>query len=206
MRRPDDHTGLNPAALLAAYASGCFPMDDPGARGPVGLYEAEPRAIIPVEAFRVPRSVARARRRAGYRIRVDAAFREVLEACAEGRSGIWLTPRLIDAYERLHRMGQAHTVEAWRGGRLCGGLFGVALGGLFTSESMFHRESDAGSVALAGAGDLVRDGGFVLWDIQMASSHTVRFGAVEIGRDEYRARLRRALAVDAWLPEPGSRD
>jgi leucyl/phenylalanyl-tRNA--protein transferase len=193
--------GLSPAAMLAAYAAGCFPMDEPGARGPVGLYEADPRAVLPVEGLRVPRSVARARRNAGYDIRVDGAFRAVAEACAAGRTGVWLTPRLIDAYERLHRLGHAHSIEAWRDGRLCGGLFGVALGGLFTSESMFHRESDAGSVALAGAGDLVREGGFLLWDIQMASHHTARFGAEEIGRDEYRRRLRRALAADAWLPE-----
>lgn len=200
MRDRDD--GLSPASLLAAYAAGCFPMDDPGARGPVGLYEADPRAVLPVDGLRVPRSVARARRRAGYEIRVDGAFREVLEACAAGRTGVWLTPRLIDAYVRLHLVGHAHSVEAWRGGRLCGGLFGVSLGALFTSESMFHRESDAGSVALAAAGDLVRDGGFLLWDIQMTSPHTLRFGAEEIGRGEYRARLRRALAADAWLPEP----
>ncbi|MDX6553922.1 MAG: leucyl/phenylalanyl-tRNA---protein transferase [Miltoncostaeaceae bacterium] len=194
--------GLDPASLLAAYAAGCFPMDEPGARGPVALYEADPRAVLPVDGLRVPRSVARARRHAGYEIRVDGAFREVLEACAEGRSGVWLTPRLIDAYARLHLVGHAHSVEAWRDGRICGGLFGVALGALFTSESMFHRASDAGSVALAAAGDLVRDGGFLLWDIQMASHHTLRFGAEEIGRAEYRARLHRALAADAWLPEP----
>ena len=196
-----EDAGLSPAAMLAAYAAGCFPMDEPGARGPVPLYEAEPRAVLPTGGLRVPRSVARARRTAGYRIRVDAAFREVAEACAEGRAGVWLTPRLIDAYVRLHRLGHAHSIEAWRDDRLCGGLFGVALGGLFTSESMFHRASDAGSVALAAAGDLVRDGGFLLWDIQMASPHTARFGAEEIGRDEYRRRLRRALAADAWLPE-----
>jgi leucyl/phenylalanyl-tRNA--protein transferase len=194
--------GLAPAELLAAYEEGCFPMDELGARGAIGLYEAEPRAVLPIEGFRVPRSVARARRREGFAIRVDAAFRAVLEGCAAGRKGVWLTPRLIDAYERLHLIGHAHSVEAWRDGRLCGGLFGVALRGLFTSESMFHRAGDAGNVALAAAADLVREGGFVLWDIQMASPHTARFGAELIGRGEYRARLAVALGVDARLPAP----
>jgi leucyl/phenylalanyl-tRNA---protein transferase len=180
-------------------------MDEPGAEGPVGLYECDPRGVIPVEGFRVPRSVARGLRRGGFEIRVDAAFSQVAAACAV-RPGepAWLTPRLLAAYDLLHRRGVAHSVEAWRGGRLCGGLFGVALGALFTSESMFHREPDAGSAALVAAARMLRAAGVELWDIQMTSPHTERFGAVAISPGEYRRRLAAALrGVAGPLRPPG---
>jgi leucyl/phenylalanyl-tRNA---protein transferase len=171
-------------------------MDEAGATGPVGLYEADPRGLMPIAGFRVPRSVARGLRSAGYEIRVDAAFAEVVAACAvRPGEATWLTPRLVAAYERLHRLGVAHSVEAWRGVRLCGGLFGVALGGLFTSESMFHRAPDAGSAALVATARMLAAAGYVLWDIQMTSPHTERFGAVEVSAGEYRRRLRAALAA-----------
>jgi leucyl/phenylalanyl-tRNA--protein transferase len=196
MHGPDaDHPTLQPEALLAGYLRGWFPMDEEGARGPVGMYEADPRTILPVEGFRVPRSVARGIRREGYAIRVDAAFDAVTAECARGREGVWLTPRLAAAYGRLHRAGYAHSVEAWRGGRLCGGLFGVAIGGLFSSESMFHRAPEAGNAALVGTAALLARLGALLWDIQMASEHTRRFGAREVGVDEYRRLLARALAA-----------
>lgn len=194
---PADHPSLAPAALLAAYLRGWFPMDAPGAAGAIGLYEADPRALMPVEGFRVPRSVARELRGAGYEIRVDAAFDEVVGACSIDRDGVWLTPRLARAYGRLHRAGHAHSVEAWRDGDLCGGLFGVAIGGLYSSESMFHRASGAGNAALVGAAELLRGLGAVLWDIQMASEHTRRFGAREVGAREYRRLLGAALARPA---------
>lgn len=188
-----DHPSLAPAALLAGYLRGWFPMDDAGDEGPVGFYESDPRAVIPLDGLRVPRSVARGLRRAGYAIRVDAAFDEVVAACAGDRDGVWLTPRLARAYGRLHREGHAHSVEAWRGGVLRGGLFGVALGGLYTSESMFHRAPDAGNAAMVGAGRLLAGMGAVLWDIQMASEHTRRFGAREVSASEYRRLLGAAL-------------
>jgi leucyl/phenylalanyl-tRNA--protein transferase len=198
--RAADHPSLAPEALVAAYARGWFPMDEPGARGPVGLFDADPRGIIPLNAFRVPRTVARRLRAAGYEIRVDAAFDQVAAACAvRPGEGTWLTPRLVAAYARLHRRGLAHSVEAWRGGRLCGGLFGVALGGLFSSETMFHRAPDAGNAVLVATGRLLAQRGFALWDIQMTSPHTERFGAVEIPRGEYRRRLRGALALERSL-------
>lgn len=191
-----DHPSLAPEALLAAYAEGGFPMDEPGARGAVPLYTCDPRGVMPIAGFRVPRSVARALRARPYVIRVDAAFGEVAAACAGiRRGGVWLTPRLVAAYERLHRAGWAHSVEAWDGGRLVGGLFGVALGGLFTSETMFHRAPDAGNAALVATARLLGEAGFVLWDIQMTSPHTCRFGAVGIPPDEYLRRLAVALAA-----------
>ncbi len=207
---PGLHPSLLPEALLAAYARGWFPMDEVGARGAVGLYETDPRAVMPIDGFRVPASVRRALRRRAYAIRVDAAFDEVVDACAEDRDGVWLTPRLGEAYRDLHRLGLAHSVEAWGGGRLAGGLFGVALGGLFTSESMFHREPDAGNAALVGTAALLAERRFVLWDIQMTSPHTSRFGAVDLGRDDYLARLHEALALERSLvprgePGPGLR-
>lgn len=189
-----DHPSLEPQALLAAYLRGWFPMDETGARGPVGLYEAEPRAVMPIEGFRVPRSVARGLRAAGYEVRVDAAFDAVAAACSERREGVWLTPRLVGAYGRLHRAGHAHSIEAWRDGELLGGLFGVAIGGLFSSESMFHRAPDAGNAALVGAAGVLARLGAVLWDIQMASDHTRRFGAREVSAAAYRRLLGAALA------------
>ena len=175
-------------------------MDTPGASGPVGLYECDPRGVMPIEGFRVPRSVDRGLRRGGYEIRLDGDFDGVAAECAD-RPGeaVWLTPRLLAAYGRLHRLGVAHSVEAWRDGSLRGGLFGVALGGLFTSESMFHRAPDAGSAALVATAAMLREAGFALWDIQMTSPHTERFGAEGIAPAEYRRRLRRALKA-----RPGS--
>ena len=193
---PADHPTLAPEALLAAYAEGGFPMDEVGARGAVGLYTCDPRGVLPIDGFRVPRSVRRALAARPYAIRVDTAFAELAAACAGPRAGgVWLTPRLVAAYVRLHRAGWAHSVEAWDGDRLVGGLFGVALGGLFTSETMFHRAPDAGNAALVGAAGLLADAGFVLWDIQMTSPHTRRFGALAIPPEEYLRRLAAALAV-----------
>lgn len=204
MAPPGDHPSLAPAALLRAYAAGCFPMDEPGAAGPVALYEADPRAVMPIAGFRVPGSVRRRLRRERYEVRVDGAFDEVVAACA-ARDETWLTPRLARAYGALHRAGHAHSVEAWRDGRLRGGLFGVALGGLFTSESMFHRAPDAGNAALVATAGLLAAGGFALWDIQMRSPHTARFGARAVPRAEYMRRLRAALALGCRLPagDPG---
>ena len=190
------HRSLEPEALVAGYLAGGFPMDTEGARGAVGIFVTDPRTIIPIDGFRVPQSVRRALRRCVFDVRVDTAFGEVVRACADGRSdGVWLTPRLVAAYERLHERGVAHSVEVWQDGRLAGGLFGVALGGLFTSESMFHRETDAGSAALVATAERLRARGFVLWDVQMTSPHVSRFGAVEIAHEEYMQYLDAALQL-----------
>lgn len=183
-----------PEDLLAAYAAGWFPMD---IDGQLGFYESDPRVIIPLEGFRVPRSVRRALRTAGFETRIDTAFAEVVDACGGPRhGGAWLTSRLGDLYVALHELGYAHSVEIWREGHLVGGLFGVALGGLFTSESMFHRVSDAGNAALVSTHRHISDRGYSLWDIQMSSRHTERFGATLITGREYRHRLESALGMD----------
>lgn len=192
-RSPGDPS-LAPQALLDAYVRGWFPMDQPGATGPVEFFEADPRAVMPIEGFRVPRSVRRGLRRAGYEVHVDRAFVDVALACSGDRDGEWLTPRLVEAYVGLHRLGWAHSVEAWRDGRLCGGLFGVAIGTLFTSETMFHRAPDAGNAALVATAGLLRTRGFTLWDIQALTDHTSRFGAHGLTPGEYRRRLAEAVA------------
>jgi leucyl/phenylalanyl-tRNA---protein transferase len=186
---------LEPATLLAAYARGWFPMDEVGARGPVGFYEAEPRALLPIEGFRIPRSVARAGRRRGYEISVDGDFSGVVQACGARAEGTWLTARLAAAYVRLHRLGYAHSVECRGDGRLVGGLFGVALGGLFTSESMFHAAPDGGSLALVATAARLAERGYVLWDVQQLSPHVARFGAHHVSGAEYRRRLAAALPL-----------
>lgn len=191
---PGGEPSLRADVLVAAYARGWFPMDRPGAVGPVGFYEADPRAVMPIEDFRVPRSVARGLRRRIYEIRIDHAFADVARACSGDRDGEWLTPRLVQAYVDLHRAGWAHSVEAWSDGRLRGGLFGVAIGGMFTSETMFHRAPDAGNAALVGTARLLAARGFTLWDIQAVSPHTARFGAHGISVEEYRRRLAVAVA------------
>ncbi|HWH14979.1 MAG TPA: leucyl/phenylalanyl-tRNA--protein transferase [Miltoncostaeaceae bacterium] len=186
--RPDD--------LLAAYAHGLFPMDAEDQVGPIGFYYADPRAVLPIADLRVPGSVRRAMRRPGWEIHIDRDFAGVVRGCAAHRAdGVWLTPRLARAYEDLHAAGWAHSVEVWSGGALAGGLFGVALGGLYTSESMFHRVPDAGNLALVAAAAHLHARGFMLWDIQMATPHTARFGAERIAQSEYRRRLRDALRL-----------
>lgn len=195
MRPPHaDHPSLEPEALLRGYLNGWFPMDELGDDGPIGMFEADPRGVMPIAGFRVPRSVRRALQARPYEVRVDGAFTEVVARCAErSGDGVWLTPRLGAAYGELHRRGFAHSIETWREGRLCGGLFGVALGGMFSSESMFHNAPDAGNAALAATAVLLATAGFSLWDIQVTSAHTVRFGAEAVAPREYRLFLERAL-------------
>ena len=193
---------LMPGTVLAAYRSGIFPMPLDGRRGRVlAWWSPDPRGILPLDAFRVSRSLRKAAAR--FEIRVDTAFTEVIEACADPRrpSG-WISPAVCSAYVELHRLGWAHSVEAWSldDGRLAGGLYGVAVAGLFAGESMFHRATDASKVALVGLVDLLRDGdGRRLLDVQWRTDHLATLGAVAIPRSDYLERLRTALS--APLPE-----
>jgi leucyl/phenylalanyl-tRNA---protein transferase len=190
---------LAPGTVLAAYRRGMFPMPS-GTRGdPMYWWSPVRRGVLPVRGMRVSRSLRRSAR--DYEIRVDAAFEEVLDACADPRrdSG-WIDPEIRAAYLRLHQLGWVHSVEAWRDGRLAGGLYGVAIGGLFAGESMFHRERDASKVALLGLCRMLDD---QLWstrliDAQWCTPHLASLGAVEIPRQEYLARL----AVALRLPLP----
>ena len=185
---------LEPGTVLAAYRAGLFPM--PAPTGDVGWWSPVERAVLPLDGMRVTRSLRRSARR--FEIRVDTAFAEVLDACADPRRPDgWIDDDVRAGYTRLHELGWVHSVEAWRDGRLAGGLYGVAIGGLFAGESMFHRETDASKVALLGLVDLltVEHAGDRLLDVQWATDHLVSLGVVELSRSDYLARLRRSLEL-----------
>ena len=198
MSRGQAAPALTPELLLTAYSRGFFPMAD--WTGRIGWYDPDPRGIFPLDRFHVPRSLAKRIRSGFFEVRVDTAFRSVMAACAEparGRGETWISPELVDVYCRLHELGFAHSVECWREGSLAGGLYGVALRGLFAGESMFSRMTDASKVALVHLVDRLRAGGFVLLDTQFVTSHLGRFGAIEVPRSVYRGLLARALEVRA---------
>ena len=190
---------MTPDILIAAYCQGLFPMaDDDGA---IHWYDPHPRAIIPLDVFHVSRRLARRVRGGEFEIRVDTSFRAVMRACAEPRpsqAGTWISGDLVDAYVELHRLGFAHSVEAWRAGELVGGLYGVAIRGLFAGESMFSRATDASKVALVHLVERLRRGGFALLDTQfVVGGHMLQFGTIEIPRGEYKRRLALALQLEA---------
>ncbi len=197
---------LNPRLLISAYCQGIFPMahDD----GNIYWYDPNPRAIIPLDTFYVPRRLRRTVRKGVFDIRVDYDFRAVMEACARptpDRFDTWISSELIEVYTTLHNHGFAHSVEAWHDGHLVGGLYGVAVQGLFAGESMFSNQADASKVALVHLVERLRRGGFQLLDTQFLTAHLQRFGAVEIPRAAYKARLAQALKVQAvWECPPAA--
>ncbi|HZT80126.1 MAG TPA: leucyl/phenylalanyl-tRNA--protein transferase [Gemmataceae bacterium] len=184
---------LRPERLLDAYRHGVFPWYD--AESPVLWWSPDPRAVFELGRFRVSRRLRRTIRSGKFACTVNQDFAGVIRGCVRPGEGNWITPEMIEAYERLHRMGHAHSVEAWHGGRLAGGVYGVAIGAFFAGESMFSRERDASKVALAFLVDRLRQRGFQLFDIQFLNDHTASLGAVEVPRDEYLARLKRAVAA-----------
>jgi leucyl/phenylalanyl-tRNA--protein transferase len=196
---------LRAGTLLAAYRAGLFPMGVGRAgAGPVGWWSPDPRGVLPLGGLRVTRSLRKSARR--FEVRVDTAFDDVVAACADpGRRGAWITAEVADAYAELYRLGWAHSVECWRGGRLAGGLYGVAVGGLFAGESMFHHETDASKAALLALVALLRADGDQrrLLDVQWRTDHLASLGVVEIARQEYLARLRAALACPPPALVPG---
>ena len=195
---------LEPETLVAAYERGLFPMRLGGRRGPLGWWSPDPRGVLPLDGVRVSRSLRRSLRR--FEIRIDADFGGVLAGCAApGRHGAWIGPDIRRAYARLHRLGLAHSVEAWTpDGRLAGGLYGVSLGGLFAGESMFHRERDASKAALVGlVGLLAEDGLPRLLDVQWTTPHLRSLGAVDVPRSDYLARLASALELPPPAPWGG---
>ena len=184
---------LEPGTLLQAYRHGAFPM--PLHRdGPLGWWSPDPRAILPLDGLRVSRSLRRSCAR--YEVRIDSAFGEVVEACADsGRPGGWINHEIQLAYGRMHDLGWAHSVEAWDEGGLAGGLYGVAVGGLFAGESMFHHRTDASKVALVGLVERLRaDGRARMLDVQWRTDHLASLGAIELPRRQYLTELEVALA------------
>lgn len=199
LRFPDPRTAMadglvaiggdfSPERLLLAYRSGIFPWTD----APISWWSPDPRGIFELDHFHVPRSLEKFLRKNPYTITVDRAFRAVMEGCAvpdARRGSTWITPKFIAAYTLLHQQGHAHSVECWRGNELVGGIYGVAIGGLFAGESMFHRADNASKVALHHLVTHLRAKAFALFDIQMVTDTTQQLGAIEIPRVAYLERL-----------------
>jgi leucyl/phenylalanyl-tRNA--protein transferase len=180
--------------LLYAYSHGIFPMADED--GTIFWFDPDPRAILPLDSFHVSRRLARTVRQGVYEIRVDTVFAEVIKACAApapGRERTWISDEIIAAYTQLYRLGYAHSVEAWQGGKLVGGLYGVTINSFFAGESMFSRERDASKVALVHLVRRLAERGFRLLDVQFITDHLRHFGAVEIPRQGYKLLLAQAL-------------
>ena len=185
---------LGSERLLAAYRKGIFPWT----ADPITWWSPNPRAIFELDGFHVSQSLARVIRKGGFEVTIDQSFRAVMEGCAApapGRSGAWITEEFIEAYTRLHRQGDAHSVECRLRGELVGGIYGVAIGGLFAGESMFHRVNDASKVALHHLVGHLHRRGFALFDIQMLTPATKPLGAIEIPRREYLQRLSAAVVM-----------
>lgn len=182
--------------LLKAYASGVFPMAESASDPEVFWVRPETRGIIPLDAFHVPKSLAKTLRKGLFDIRFDHDFEATIEACAEKREerrSTWINGPIRQAYGELYRMGHVHSVEAWRDGRLAGGLYGVSLGRVFFGESMFSHETDASKVCLVHLVERLNARGFVLLDTQFTTEHLKRFGAVDVPRAKYEAMLAEAL-------------
>ena len=176
--------------LLQGYRLGVFPMameDDS-----IAWFSPDPRAVIPLESFHVPHALGRVARKKLFEIKIDQRFGEVIRACAKRRD-TWINSEIIHSYERLHKLGYAHSVEAWKNQKLAGGLYGVAVGGAFFGESMFHRVTDASKIALVALVERLRTQKFALLDTQWNTPHLQQFGAVEISRAQYLKMLKRAV-------------
>lgn len=166
--------------------------------GTIYWYDPDPRAILPLDQFHIPRSLARTIRQERFEMRINTAFEAVIRACAEpgpNRESTWINDEIITIFTELHRLGFAHSVESWCRGALVGGLYGVALRGLFAGESMFSRQADASKVALVHLVNHLRQNQFQLLDIQFMTDHLRRFGAIEITAQSYKNRLEQALAI-----------
>jgi leucyl/phenylalanyl-tRNA--protein transferase len=209
-RTPLDPECPIPELLVEAYARGIFPMADPDS-GRIEWFSPDPRAVFPLDRFHVPRSVARAARSGRFELATDTRFEAVMRECAApgaGRERTWIDERLVSAYVGLHRLGLAHSVEAFRDGELVGGLYGVHLGGAFFGESMFTRAerggTDASKVCLVRLVGILRERGFRLLDTQFWTPHLARFGCTQVRRARYLELLADALAVRAGWPPAGT--
>jgi leucyl/phenylalanyl-tRNA--protein transferase len=184
---------LDPDSLLTAYASGAFPMADEGNK--IHWYTADPRGVLPLDTFHIPQTLRQLIRQKKFEIRINFDFENTMRACMTARPGktTWINQELIAAFTRLHEIGHAHSVEAWRNNQLAGGLYGVSLGAAFFGESMFHHQRDASKVALAALVDRLNERGYELLDTQSCTQHLKRFGTIEIPEADYLARLAKAL-------------
>jgi leucyl/phenylalanyl-tRNA--protein transferase len=193
-RQPD----ITPDLLLRAYSIGLFPMADSADDPELFWVEPELRGIIPLDDFHVSKSLAKTIRRAPFDIRYDAAFEQVMEGCAApapDRPTTWINAKIRSLYATLHSMGHAHSVEAWEGDELVGGLYGVSLGSAFFGESMFSRRTDASKICLVHLVQRLRKQGFVLLDTQFTTEHLKNFGAIDVPKARYEKMLARAIAT-----------
>jgi leucyl/phenylalanyl-tRNA---protein transferase len=184
---------IEPELLLQGYRLGVFPMameDDS-----IAWFSPDPRAILPLNQFHVPHDLRRVQRKQAFEIKIDHGFGEVIRACAK-RKDTWINHEIIESYVRLHELGFAHSVEAWSNGKLAGGLYGVAIGGAFFGESMFHKVTDASKIALVALFERLHAKKFALLDTQWLTPHLAQFGAVEISRSEYLHLLGRAVELE----------
>ena len=182
---------IEPDLLLAAYAAGYFPMADDKS-GEIGWYSPDPRAVIPLESFKISRSLSQILKKRMFEIRIDTSFETVMRKCGE-RDETWISEEIVQSYQRLHTLGHAHSVEAWQEGKLVGGLYGVVLGAAFFGESMFSLVPEASKVALVRLVDRLKRNGFELLDTQYTTPHLKKFGAIEIPRGEYLVQLKKAV-------------
>ncbi len=190
-----DDPQLTPDLILRGYCAGVFPMADVDGR--VLWFSPDPRGIFPLDGLHVSRSLAKTIRRGVFEVRCDTAFADVIAACAHRSEGTWISDEIRTLYTELHQLGFAHSVEVWQEGVLAGGLYGIAIGGAFFGESMFHRARDASKVALAALVDRLRARGFTLLDTQWTTPHLERLGAIDIPREEYMQRLDAAIQLPA---------
>src|SRR6059036_2823872 len=183
---------IDPELLLQGYRLGVFPMamED----GAIEWFSPDPRAILPLEDFHVPHALRRLLRKKVFETSINNAFSEVINACAK-REDTWINREIIESYTRLHKLGRAHSVEAWKQGWLAGGLYGVAVGGAFFGESMFHHVTDASKLALVALVEHLRARKFALLDTQWLTPHLQQFGGIEISRDYYLRMLRRSIEL-----------
>jgi leucyl/phenylalanyl-tRNA--protein transferase len=195
---------LSPATLLRAYADGVFPWFNDG--DPILWWSPDPRAVIELGSgnlkeseyggLHVSHRLARTIRSGKFRVTINHCFKRVMRSCGAHREGgTWVTAEMLEAYTEMHRLGHAHSVETWFGDELAGGVYGLAIGGLFAAESMFYRVTDGSKVALAALVSRLREKKFALLDVQMKTPHTERMGAVNISRNAYIQRLRKAIHI-----------
>jgi leucyl/phenylalanyl-tRNA--protein transferase len=201
---------LSPERIVDAYSHGIFPWFSDG--DPILWWSPDPRMVLFPDELKVSRSLRKAVARGDYELRVDTAFREVMEACAEprdGQGGTWIVPEMVDAYTALHERGLAHSVESWSDGELVGGLYGVSLGKVFFGESMFTRAPDASKVALVHLVERLRESGFRVIDCQQATSHLASLGAREISRAEFAQLVQESIQYppsgERWAPDNNAR-
>ena len=195
-RRGRYYPAITPDILLRAYSIGLFPMAESADDPEIFWVEPEVRGVLPLDQFHVSHSLAKKMRRKPFDIRFDSAFEQVIEKCAEpagDRPSTWINATIRKLYCQLHAMGHAHSVEAFEGAELVGGLYGVSLGSAFFGESMFSRRTDASKICLVHLVERLKAGGFTLLDTQFTTEHLKTFGAIDIPKDDYLEKLKNAV-------------